>query len=52
MSLLLKDLVLMGSLLCISGVYPVPQDGGTDAWAPSAAPLSSNEPIGAGRLWV
>ena len=31
-----------------AGVYPVPDEGVTEGWAPSAAPLSTNEPIGAG----
>lgn len=35
-----------------AGVYPVPDEGVTEGWAPSAAPLSTNEPIGAGEcLW-
>ncbi|DBA84981.1 TPA: hypothetical protein ACH3X2_005720 [Trebouxia sp. C0005] len=29
------------------GVYPVPDEGVTEGWSPSAAPLSTNEPIGA-----
>ncbi len=32
-----------------AGVYPVPDEGVTEGWAPSAAPLSTNEPIGAGE---
>ncbi|KAL0042137.1 hypothetical protein WJX77_004388 [Trebouxia sp. C0004] len=33
--------------LAQQGVYPVPDEGVTDGWTPSAAPLSANEPIGA-----
>ncbi|KAL0050442.1 hypothetical protein WJX82_011314 [Trebouxia sp. C0006] len=33
--------------LAQQGVYPVPDEGVTEGWAPSAAPLSTNEPIGA-----
>ncbi|KAL3162864.1 hypothetical protein ABBQ32_009315 [Trebouxia sp. C0010 RCD-2024] len=29
------------------GVYPVPEEGASDAWAPTSAPISANEPIGA-----
>ena len=31
-----------------AGVYPVPEEGAIDAWAPTSAPISSNEPTGAG----
>ena len=30
------------------GVYPVPEEGGAEAFAPSSGPLSSAEPVGAG----
>ena len=35
-------------LLC-AGVYPIPEEGALDAWAPISAPISANEPVGAGR---
>ena len=31
-----------------AGVYPVPEEGATDAWAPTSGPISSSEPTGAG----
>ncbi|KAL3161053.1 hypothetical protein ABBQ38_009436 [Trebouxia sp. C0009 RCD-2024] len=33
--------------LAPQGVYPVPEEGASDAWAPTSAPISANEPIGA-----
>lgn len=44
----LELLVFFISMLLCVGVYPVPEEAALDAWAPSRAPISANEPVGAG----